>query len=94
MAPIAAQQASTPQPAEPDRRTTNSVRVERELIHVPPPRRDAPVSRADLHRPNAVKFAAVRGPAARPPNSVIGRARRMLLGDGRYRPEPFPRPGR
>jgi hypothetical protein len=50
--------------------------------------------------PPAVKRAAHEGPRAQasPPvraaardTSLLGRARRAVVGDGRYRPEPFPR---
>lgn len=84
IAPIAAQQSAF-----------DSVRVESELIHVISPRDDAPAQRPRTNRAVPVKLAAVQKPVTRTPShGVVDRARRMLLGDGRYRPEPFPRPGR
>jgi hypothetical protein len=80
-APVAAQHAAN-----------DRVKVEQEVIFAPAsPAVIAPRTRPN--RPSSVKFAAVRTPADRP-KGVVERARRMLLGDGRYRPEPFPRPGR
>jgi hypothetical protein len=67
------------------------VTVQHQLIHVPvltTPRR--PVQ--------AAAMAGQRRPSAtaqpRTERSLAARASRMLMGDGRYRPEPFPRPGR
>ena len=40
------------------------------------------------------RVAAVRKPVQRSrQEALVVRAGRLLLGDGRYRPEPFPRPG-
>jgi hypothetical protein len=84
IAPIAAQQSPL-----------DSVRVETELIEVVPARNKVPALLARTNRAVAVKLATVQKPVTRPSSpGVVGRARRMLLGDGRYRPEPFPRPGR
>ncbi len=84
IAPIAAQQPPL-----------DSVRVESELIRVVPSRDDIAARSARTNRGAPVKLAAVPKPAHRTPSqSVVERARRMLVGDGRYRPEPFPRPGR
>jgi hypothetical protein len=65
-----------------------SIRIEHELIEVPivrppvaPPAAVQPVRRA----------RATQSPVERPTFAV--NARRLLLGDGKYRPEPFPRPG-
>ncbi|MGH9307814.1 MAG: hypothetical protein ACRD1U_00475 [Vicinamibacterales bacterium] len=62
----------------------DSVRLSHELIEVRIPTRATP-------RPRAV--APPRSPRAesRRPR-FVERARRVLVGDGRYRPEPFPRP--
>jgi hypothetical protein len=66
------------------------VRIEHQLIQVtesPAPRRRAPTVTVS-------RVASVRKPA--PPSRQEGfvvRAGRLLMGDGRYRPEPFPRPG-
>lgn len=84
IAPIAAQQS-----------LLDSVRVETELIQVVPSRGDVPPLPTRTNRAAAVKLATVQKPVTRPSSpGVVDRARRMLLGDGRYRPEPFPRPGR
>jgi hypothetical protein len=62
----------------------DSVRLRHELIEIKVPARATP-------RPRAVR--PPRGPRAeaRRPH-FVERARRALVGDGRYRPEPFPRP--
>ncbi len=67
------------------------VRIEHQLIHVgeppAPPRR--PITAA------VNRFAGVRKPAERArQDALMVRAGRLIMGDGRYRPEPFPRPGR
>ena len=88
-APIAAQQAPR-----------DRVTVEHELIRAAPlstiPRRNTfPTSR--MTRPGAVRLAAAQTPRTRTaiaPQGVVQRAKRLLMGDGRYRPEPFPRPAR
>jgi hypothetical protein len=61
------------------------VRVHHELIKVAPP--------AGPRRPvrPAPRSPSVRDPERQPP--FVERARRAFMGDGRYRPEPFPRPG-
>jgi hypothetical protein len=66
------------------------IRIEHQLIHVveapPPPRRPAA---AALNR-----LASVRKPVQRArQETLVVRAGRLLMGDGRFRPEPFPRPG-
>jgi hypothetical protein len=66
------------------------VRIEHQLIHVmespAPPRR--PVTAA-VNRP-----ASIRKPVQRArQEALVVRAGRLIMGDGRYRPEPFPRPG-
>jgi len=43
-------------------------------------------------RPSRDAVATVRSASSRPqPTTFIARAARTLVGDGRYRPEPFPR---
>ena len=87
--------ASSPRSAQPNPRPAvaapqsvppaPSVRVEHELIRLPNPQ--APkVSRPRGWRSTRLALSAAE---ARPP--LIVRARRALVGDGRYRPEPFPR---
>ena len=63
-----------------------SVRVEHELIAVTPLPTPSPRPRAVV---NAVD-ARQRRTAG--PSDFVSRARRALIGDGRYRPQPFPRP--
>jgi hypothetical protein len=62
------------------------VRVEHQFVHVQP-LPAAPHLRVAVRR-TAPLPAARRQDAAR----RMTRARRILVGDGRYRPEPFPRP--
>jgi hypothetical protein len=67
------------------------VRVEHQLIHVME-------SSAPVRRPTAAgvnRLASVRKPVQRARSEgLVARAGRLLAGNGRYRPEPFPRPGR
>jgi hypothetical protein len=63
-----------------------SVRIEHELVRLPTPRPPR------LSRPaqwRATRLAAAE--PADPPAPLLVRARRALVGDGRYKPEPFPR---
>jgi len=89
-APIARTQPASvdpPEIVEPPR-TPPSVRIEHEIVRVP--------SRA-LPRPRPRPTSAVRQAQAAPnpaPLRVASRTRRVLFGDGTYRPEPFPRPSR
>ena len=68
-----------------------NVTLEHQLIHVPaahvkkmPPR----------PRVSQATRLALRSSAPQRQESLVSRAGRMLLGDGRYRPDPFPRPDR
>jgi hypothetical protein len=90
--PAAAESPVAAMPAAP----ANAVRVEHELVVVP----KAPPAVKQLVRPRmprrgapAVRLASVPKPL-RPASSpgFVARAGRTLLGDGEYRPEPFPRP--
>jgi hypothetical protein len=73
----------------------DTVQVEHEVIHVTPSQNRVPPAPARISRSASVRVAAARKPADRPaPQGIVSRARRALLGDGRYRPDPFPRPGR
>jgi len=74
-----------------DGSTPEKVTIEHHLVHVPivsatrlPPR----------PRLSSANRLASRNNAAERPQNLVTRAGRALLGDGRYRPEPFPRPGR
>ena len=62
-----------------------SVRIEHELVRLPKPRPQR------INRPQwrSSRLAAAEPPDPRTP--LIVRARRAFTGDGRYKPEPFPR---
>ena len=64
-----------------------SVRVEHELVRLPKPRPQQRINRPAQWR--STRLAAAEPSEARP--ALIVRARRALVGDGRYKPEPFPR---
>jgi len=69
-----------------------AVQIEHQLIRIAPaPSPQRPRPRL-LHAVN--RLAVARPPSAQRPDSFALRAGRLLVGDGRYRPEPFPRPGR
>ena len=79
VSPVVAPQIS-PEPAGP------SVRVEHQLVRLPKPRPQ------HINRPpqwRSTRLAAAEPSESRP--ALILRARRALVGDGRYKPEPFPR---
>lgn len=77
-------------------RTDDTVRIEHEVIHIaPPPRTSARRVLPERNRSLPVRFASDQRPAQRSKAPTIAeRATRAFLGDGRYRPQPFPRPGR
>jgi len=63
-----------------------SVRVEHELVRLPRPRLP------QVSRPRALRttrLSVTDQPETRVP--LLVRARRAVIGDGRYKPEPFPR---
>ena len=65
-----------------------SIRIEHELVI-------APVWRPPVRRSPEVAPRHVRMAGRRPqPAGAIAGTRRLLFGDGKYRPEPFPRVGR
>jgi hypothetical protein len=64
---------------------TPSVRIEHHLVHVPV----TTISPVRTRSAPAVRQARME---RRPDQSRASRARRVLFGDGTYRPEPFPRP--
>ncbi len=64
----------------------SSVTVEHELIQVEPMPRPKPAPR--LRRPLPSTRLAYGAPRQ---ETLVTRARRKFLGDGRFRPEPFPR---
>ena len=66
------------------------IRIEHQLIHVieppAPPRRPAAAA--------VNRLASVTKPVQRArQDTLVVKASRLIMGDGRYRPEPFPRPG-
>ena len=80
---VPAATAPTPALDEPE---APSVRVEHEWVRLPRPRPP------QLSRPRP--WRSTRMAVAPPPDSratMVAKARRALIGDGRYRPEPFPR---
>jgi hypothetical protein len=76
--------ATEPLPARP---ADVPVRIEHELIRVPEVRQPA---RPVLAAPPVRRARTTASPQRAP----LARARRVLFGDGTYRPEPFPRPTR
>jgi hypothetical protein len=69
-------------------RGSERVRVREEIIRVDP--RIAPRPAVRTARTGNARLAAARPAAALRP--VASRTHRFFFGDGRYRPEPFPRP--
>jgi hypothetical protein len=65
----------------------DSVQLRHEIIEIKVPARAAPRQQ----RSGKAVAPAPRAESRRP--RFVERARRALVGDGRYRPEPFPRPG-
>src|SRR5687767_1698886 len=65
---------------------TPAVQLEHQLIRVPEVRSPRAVP-APRRAPPATRLARLHADRHAP----LARARRMLVGDGRYRPEPFPR---
>lgn len=87
--PITLRQTSEDRPAPEPQPEERDVRVEHELIAVAEPSPPAPAARPNPVRavPPAARARAERADATTSP----GKVRRAFLGDGRYRPEPFPR---
>jgi hypothetical protein len=72
-------------PQTPPETAGPSVRIEHELVRLPKPR--PRISRPAQWRSS--RLATTEPPDSRAP--LIVRARRAFVGDGRYKPEPFPR---
>ena len=73
-----------------------SVQVRHEFVVVPLPERvDTRRAAAEPSSARPRPSTARRNPTVRPrpSESLLDRTRRAFLGDGRYRPEPFPRAG-
>jgi hypothetical protein len=70
----------------------DAVQVEHEfvLVHPSPVPPERPFRQVAAARP--VARAVREAPQAQPAPGLVTRAGRVLLGDGQYRPEPFPRP--
>jgi hypothetical protein len=64
-----------------------AIKLEHRIIEVQPPKA---VNRPPRRRvaPVATRLASLQAPGA---GTLVARARRAVIGDGRYRPEPFPR---
>lgn len=67
-----------------------SVRLQHEYIRVTPPAPPAPPAPSRRALPSRTAPLEPRKASSTP--AFVERARRALLGDGRHRPEPFPRP--
>ena len=88
---LVARTSEAPLPAAHDRSSLPRVQIEQELVTIPvtPPKPvGVPPAPAVQHVRGTVPVAR---PEARP--RLLTRTARAVLGDGRYRPEPFPRPG-
>jgi hypothetical protein len=66
-----------------------AVRIEHELVTVPVVERPAV-----RHQRAAASRATALPRRTAHPRGIVARTRQFFLGDGRYRPEPFPRAGR
>jgi hypothetical protein len=78
-----------PLPAVPAERAVRVVRVEHQLV-IPALNVVEPTARTAASR--QVRRGQRPAAEAQPP-VLLSRAKRVLFGDGRYRPEPFPRTG-
>lgn len=76
--------AEGPRPILPD------VEVRHEIVRLSPGPPPASI-RAQGHRVQPVRQTPPRVFRARRDESLLDKARRTVVGDGRYRPEPFPR---
>jgi hypothetical protein len=78
--------------AEP--KVQDAVRVEHELVSAAIEHEHVPETLlAEVQRPRRVATRSRTRPARPDARGAMTRAQRFLLGDGRYRPEPFPRAG-
>jgi len=66
---------------------SDAVRIEHQLIQVAPKASTVPSA-----RPSDRSTSVGRAMRTSGSHAFVARARRALMGDGRYRPEPFPRP--
>jgi hypothetical protein len=77
-----------PAPAAPTARSQPAVRIEHQLVRIY-------VTAPGNPAPRPVRLSApqvtVRGPQRAARIGLLARATRAFTGDGRYRPEPFPR---
>ena len=82
--------AESPVPA--GQASPGRVQIQHELIRIEPAPPTAP--QRSVRRPrlsSATRLAAFKPSPARTQANLAVRAGRMLAGDGRYRPQPFPR---
>jgi hypothetical protein len=82
--PLPVPQASPGIPASPED-AGPSVRIEHELVRLPKPRPER------INRPQWRSTRMAAAEPADPRAPLMVRARRAFTGDGRYKPEPFPR---
>jgi len=95
LAPLPAQvEVPATQPDVPLRAARNpappSVRLEHQFIQIEPPRPQKPALRIRRSIP-ATRLASATLERHDPREALVVRAGRAFLGDGRFRPEPFPR---
>jgi hypothetical protein len=83
--PLPAVAAPPVQPSSAPPPEAESVRVEHQLVQAS---LFVPLARPRFAHAAVTRRADVR----RDPHRFVARASRALMGDGRYRPEPFPRP--
>ncbi len=86
--PASSPAGDTAPPAAPGSGIDRSVIIEHQVIEVPTP---TPTARPRLRAVSPARRASA-GSGRDLPVQIASRARRILVGDGRYRPEPFPRP--
>jgi len=66
-----------------------SVTLQHQLIQIQPPPPPKPTLRQRRHFLPSTRLASAPGTPR--PDTLVARARRAVMGDGRFRPEPFPR---
>jgi hypothetical protein len=71
---------------------SDAVQVEHEFVVARPSPRRSPEPRRQVAAARPAARAVGEVPQAQPAPGLVTRAGRVLLGDGQYRPEPFPRP--
>ena len=80
-------------------RTDERVRIEHEVVRIPVTAPKPPVKSVRLTQPlptprrvaSPLLRASNFAPSPEPERGFVGKAVKRIVGDGRYRPEPFPR---